>query len=52
MVLEYKNKDYEVEIIRKGNKNTYVRVRDHKIYVTTNHLTSERRIKNTTNIAI
>lgn len=45
MVLEYKNKDYEVEIIRKGNKNTYVRVRDHKIYVTTNHLTSERRIK-------
>lgn len=44
MVFQYKDKDYEVEIIRKNNKNTYVRVRDEKIYVTTNYFTSERKI--------
>lgn len=45
MVLEYKDKEYEVEIIKKENKNTYVRVRDKKLYVTTNMLTSEKKIQ-------
>lgn len=44
MVFNYKDKDYEVEIIKKNNRNTYVRVRDNKIYVTTNYFTSERTI--------
>lgn len=44
MVFQYKDKNYEVEIIKKNNKNTYVRVRDGKIYVTTNFFTSEKHI--------
>ena len=44
MVFQYKNKDYEVEIIKKDNKNTYVRVKDEKIYVTTNYFISEKKI--------
>ncbi len=41
------NKVYEVVIIKKRNKNTYIRVKDDmKIYVTTNYLTSKRYIKN------
>ena len=38
--------DYEVVIIKKRNKNTYVRVKeDMKIYVTTNYLTTKGYIK-------
>lgn len=44
MTFQYKDKDYEVEIIRKNNKNTYIRVRDEKIYVTTCYFTSQRKI--------
>ena len=33
------NKEYPIEIIRKNNKNTYLRVKDSKIIVTTNYLT-------------
>ena len=44
MVFQYKNKDYAVEVIKKDNKNTYVRVRDDKVYVTTNYFVSERKI--------
>ena len=41
------NKVYEVVIIKKRNKNTYIRVKeDMKIYVTTNYLASKRYIKN------
>ena len=40
------NKEYEVIIIRKNNKNTYIRVKeDLRIYVTTNHFTSKLGIK-------
>ena len=42
MVFVYKNKEYEVKIIRKDNKNTYVRFRDNKIYVTTNYFASNK----------
>lgn len=34
------HKEYPIEIIRKNNKNTYLRVKDGKIIVTTNYLTS------------
>lgn len=41
------DKEYEVVIIKKNNKNTYLRVKeDLKIYVTTNHFTSKTSIKN------
>ena len=39
------NEFIDVLIIRKNNKNTYVRVKDKKIYVTTNKYTSEKQIK-------
>lgn len=40
------NKVYDVVIIKKRNKNTYVRVKeDMKIYVTTNYLTTKGYIK-------
>lgn len=44
MTFIYKDKEYEVEIIRKDNKNTYVRFRDDKIYVTTNYFASDKYI--------
>lgn len=40
------NKEYEVVIIKKRNKNTYIRVKsDLKIYITTNYLASRSYIK-------
>lgn len=45
MTFEYNNNFYDVLILKKNNKNTYVRVRDNKVYVTTNYFTSERKIK-------
>lgn len=36
---------YNVEIIKKNNKNTYIRVKNGKIVVTTNYLTSKSSIK-------
>ncbi len=46
------HKEYPIEIIRKNNKNTYLRVKDGKIIVTTNYLTSlttiNKLIKNNT----
>ena len=47
MYYNIEGKELEVVIIRKRNKNTYIRVKeDMKIYVTTNYLTSKRYIKN------
>lgn len=45
MMFQYKDDFYEVEIKRKDNKNTYVRVRNGKIFVTTHYFTSEKRIQ-------
>ncbi len=45
----FNNKEYEIEVIRKNNKNTYLRVKDNKIIVTTNYLTSLRTIDNLIN---
>jgi len=38
------NKYYDVEIIKKSNKNTYLRVKDSKIIITTNYFTSSSYI--------
>jgi len=45
MKYKYNNKEYNIEIIRKNNKNTYLRVKDNIIVVTTNYLTSTKTIE-------
>lgn len=37
--------EYKIEIIRKNNKNTYIRVKNNTIVVTTNYLVSNNSIK-------
>ena len=44
MNIELNNNIYEVEIIKKNNRNTYVRVKKGKIIVTTNFFTSKNNI--------
>ena len=41
----YNNKEYEIEIIRKNNKNTYLRVKDNRVVVTTNIWVSTNQIE-------
>ena len=46
MIYKLDDVNYEAEIIKKGNKNTYVRISDDlKIKVTTNYFTSKNDIK-------
>lgn len=45
MKYTYNNKEYNIEIIRKNNKNTYIRVRNNTIVITTNYLTSTKTIE-------
>ena len=45
MIYTYNNTDYEVEIIKKNNKNTYLRVKKGKIIVTTNYLVGKKEIE-------
>ena len=50
MYIEIDNSKYEVVIIKKNNKNTYIRVKDDlKIYVTTNRFVTNRYIENLIN---
>ncbi len=44
MELTYKEKIYNVEIIKKNNKNIYIRVKDGKVVITCNYLTTKREI--------
>lgn len=44
MIFKYNEKDYQVIVIRKNNKNTYIRIRDGCVYVTTNYFSSDRSI--------
>lgn len=44
MQIELDNNYYDVEIIKKNNRNTYIRVKNGKIIVTTNYLTSKNSI--------
>ena len=46
MELNYKNKNYEINIIKKNNKHTYIRVTNGKIIITTNYFASKRYINN------
>lgn len=45
----FNGKEYPIEIIKKNNKNTYLRVKDNKIIITTNYLTSSKTINNLIN---
>ena len=44
MQIRIDDKIYDVEIIKKNNRNTYIRVKNGKIVVTTNYLTSKNSI--------
>lgn len=44
MIININSKDYQVEIIKKNNRNTYIRVKEGIIVVTTNYLTTKSRI--------
>ncbi len=45
MIFTYNQKDYEVKIIKKRNKNTYIRIKEGYIYVTTSYFISNLSIK-------
>lgn len=52
MTFDYKldGKVYKVEVVRKNNKNTYIKIKeDLTIYVTTNYLSTKRYIKDILN---
>ena len=44
MQIEIDNRTYDVDIIKKNNRNTYIRVKNGKIVVTTNYLTNKNSI--------
>ena len=44
MTFEYNNNLYNVNIVRKNNKNTYIRVKNNEIYVTTSYFSTDKRI--------
>ena len=45
MTFKYKNQEYNVLVVRKNNKNTYIRIKNDTVYITTNYFTSNFRIK-------
>ena len=45
MCIEIDNILVNVEIVRKNNKNTYMRVKNGVLVVTTNYMVSDRKIK-------
>lgn len=44
MKYNYNDEIYDIEIVRKNNKNIYIRVKDNKIVVTCNYLTTKNTI--------
>lgn len=44
-MFHYNGIDYKIEIIKKHNKNTYIRFKDNKIVITTNYFVSNTYIK-------
>ncbi len=45
MKFEYNGIIYDINVIRKNNKNTYIRVKDNGIYITTNYFITNRQIE-------
>ena len=45
MVFNYRDKGYEVKVEKKNNKNTYIRIKDGDVFITTNYFTSKRSIE-------
>lgn len=45
MYIEYNNQKYIIEVVRKNNKNTYIRVKDNKIVITTHYLATNRYLE-------
>ena len=45
MNFEYENKKYYIKVIRKSNKNTYVRFKNGEIVVTTSYFVTNNQIK-------
>ena len=45
MVFRYDGREYDIVVVKKNNKNTYVRVKDGFVYVTTNYYTNNRDIE-------
>lgn len=45
MNFEYENKNYPIKVIRKSNKNTYVRFKNGEIVVTTSYFVTNNQIK-------
>jgi len=41
----FNENEYKIEIIKKNNKNTYLRVKDGRIIVTTNYFVSKKKIE-------
>ena len=46
MIFRYGDKEYNVIVIKKNNKNTYIRIKDNCVYVTTNYFVSNKSIEN------
>ena len=44
MIFNYNDIEYKVNIIRKNNKNLYIRVINNEIIVTCNYLTTNKQI--------
>ena len=45
MKIEHNNKLYEIEIIKKNNKNLYIRIKENKVVITCNYFTSKKEIE-------
>lgn len=44
MDIVYNNKKYLIEVVRKNNKNTYIRIKDGKVVITTNYFVTSKYI--------
>lgn len=49
MLFKYKDFEYPIEVVRKNNKKTYIRVRDNKICITTNYFVGNNEIRKLVN---
>lgn len=45
MKLEYSHEEFPIEVVIKNNKNTYIRVKDNKIIITTNYFATNKYLE-------